>query len=546
MGFFQSLFGHMGPFILLLGILVFIHEMGHYLVAKFCGVKVQVFSIGFGPKLIKWNFWDTEFCLSLIPFGGYVKMFGDNPEAEVAKEDQDQSFIHKKLWQRFAIVFAGPFINLVFAILLFSHIAFHGNPEILPFLGDLPVTSSSYQAGLRSGDKILKVNETEIEHWSQLDKVINSFADKDTVSLYIQREKQTLQIPVKILKQPNSNPLSLKKERLTIADITPSSVASGVYLSPDSSLKSGRTLQSQDKILKINNIDTPNFYVLKNVWNSEVHKKRTVWNIQVERKDLKDPLTFQMKPPSKNFTEAGLANLGLTIGQVQKSSPAAKAGLLPGDRISKIDGSKLADWTQVTTIFKNIKEKSVIMSVFRDDKSMDFTLTPKMQEIMNADGTVDKRPLIGIMSAIDYTIPETKNFSKGFFGSINEGFAKSYEWTIGILVSVYKLITGQVSSKSLGGFMSIGQVAKQSLDTGWTPFLQMMAILSINLFVFNLLPIPVLDGGHLLFYAVEAIKGSPVSLKKMILFQQVGMVLLLGLMLFSTFNDVSRIFLSGW
>ncbi|NCN95787.1 MAG: RIP metalloprotease RseP, partial [Bdellovibrionales bacterium] len=170
--YIQQTLSSIGPFVLLLGLLVFVHELGHFVVAKWCGVRVEVFSLGFGKKLLQYKHGDTVYCISMIPLGGYVKMYGDNFNADVPEEEKAKSFIHKPVSQRIAVVLAGPLMNLIFAVFLFTLIGFIGDRQPAAVVGDIAESSQAYTSGLRAGDHILSVNGQEIQGWVQLTQKI--------------------------------------------------------------------------------------------------------------------------------------------------------------------------------------------------------------------------------------------------------------------------------------------------------------------------------------------------------------------------------------
>ncbi|MBX9767285.1 MAG: RIP metalloprotease RseP, partial [Bdellovibrionales bacterium] len=208
-GFLQQGFQFVFALVVLLGILVFVHEMGHFLVAKYFGVRVEVFSLGFGKKLYKRKYGDTEYCLSLIPLGGYVKMYGDDPTADVPENMKKVSFLHKPVGQRIWIVLAGPLMNLFFAILLFSLIAVVGEEMPKPIAGDISPMTEAAKAGFESGDLIQKINGTPVKTWDEFKKILHSIGEgtaKISVERFATKEVKEISAPTKMI--PNDNVLS--------------------------------------------------------------------------------------------------------------------------------------------------------------------------------------------------------------------------------------------------------------------------------------------------------------------------------------------------
>jgi regulator of sigma E protease len=344
--------------ILLLGILIFIHELGHFLFAKKSGVLVERFSIGFGPVLFSRKKGETEYVLSAIPLGGYVKMYGEGPDAEIDEELKNRSFAHKPLKDRFAIVFAGPAFNFVLAILIYSAIFMIGTPRFLPSVGEVMEGAPAQAAGIKSGDMILSVDGTKLKYWDEMSSYISENPGK---------------------------PLKLEIER-------------------------------NDKIISLTL--TPETVKEKNVFGEEIE-----------------------------------------IGRV---------GIVRGD----------------------------------------------------AAETVRLNP----------------------FSAVIKGFEQTYRVSELMIMGVVKIFQKVVPADSLGGPIMIVKMAKDSAETGIISFLSFMAIISINLGILNLLPIPVLDGGHLMFFTIEAITRRPVSMRVREIGQMMGLAFLLFVMFFAFYNDIMRFF----
>ncbi|MCI5220160.1 MAG: RIP metalloprotease RseP [Candidatus Electrothrix sp. LOE2] len=348
-------------FILVLGVLIFVHELGHFLLAKLFGVRVLKFSLGFGTKLIGKKWGETEYLISAFPLGGYVKMFGEQPDEEVADEDKAVSFTHKTVWQRFGIVLAGPLFNLFFAVFLF---------------------------------------------WLMF--------------------------------------------------------------------------------------------------------------------------TFAGLP---DFAESGL------IGKVAPGSVAEKAGLHDGDLIVSIDGQEITTWTQVSDSIRDSGGKEVQIVVQRDQKTLTIAATPAMDKVKNLFGEeVGERYLLGISRSEQL---EYKKIS--LVDAIKYAFVQTWNLIVLTLLGIVKIIQGVVSTSELGGPIRIAELAGQQWEAGLMQLLHFTGLLSINLGVLNLLPIPVLDGGHLVFLSIEAVRGKPLSEQAMIWAQKVGIALLGFLMIFVFYNDIARL-----
>ncbi len=349
--------------IIVLGFLILFHELGHFLVAKRCGVGVLKFSIGFGPTLLGRKVGNTEYVVSAIPLGGFVKMVGEDPDEEISDADRAVAFQTQALWKRLAIVLAGPMANILFAFVAFT--------LVIAAYGDFVPNESS------------------------------------------------------------------------------------------------------------------------------------------------------------------------KVGGVRENMPAATAGLQPGDIVTAIDGQAIDKWAQLSEGIRNSGGRSLELTVIRDDSTLHLTVTPKEQSEKNIfNETVGTAYLIGIEPAFEAQ-------PVGLLQSVQLGAAQTFWWVETLATSVVKLIQGRIPAKDIGGPILIAQAAGQQARLGFDYLLRFMAVISINLGVLNLLPIPILDGGHLLFFLIEAVRRRPLDTKHREIAQQVGLVLLLGLMAFAFYNDIARV-IHGW
>jgi len=344
--------------IIVLGVLIFVHELGHFLVAKWSGVKVLRFSLGFGPRIFSITRGETEYCISGVPLGGYVKMLGEDSDEEVPEEDMEKSFPAQSVWKRIGIVLAGPSSNLIFAIIIFTLVyAFAGIPQLLP-----------------------------------------------------------------------------------------------------------------------------------------------------------------------------------QIGTVNPDSPAAKAGLLAGDTVLSINDEAVVDWDQLSNMIQELGEKPLQLKIQRGEETKTLSVTPEVQEVKNIFGEPIKRPVIGITASGKFNTRKVNPLLAGYYSLVQT-------WTLSkmFLLTVVKLIERVVPLQTLGGPLLIAQMTGQQAQEGFLNLVYFTALISINLGILNLLPIPVLDGGHLFFFLIEAILGRPIGMKKIEMAQRVGMVFLIVLMIFVFYNDIMRL-----
>lgn len=538
------------PFVILLGVLIFIHEFGHFIVARLCGVRVEVFSLGFGKKIFQHRRGDTNYCVSIIPLGGYVKMFGDQPGAEISEEDKKFSFTHKNVWQRISIVLAGPLMNFFFAIFIFFVVAFVGEDYRAPKVGDLSPASKAYTVGFRSDDVIKTINGETINTWEQFEAKLAPLQNTQAL-IEVQRTEgsQPLSLKVDIGSKENPNVLSTKTTVGEIEGLSPMSKAALIGV-PDNSPLAALGLKTGDRITAINGQKVRFWRELGPIL--EKQNPQNALQLEVERAPVTggakvESMSVTLAPsalPKYSFETLKLESADLYLSTVIDGTPAKAAGLLPGDRLVQINNTKIVQWDDVINTVKAYDGKEPLkVEVLRNGKVLDMKIVPQMVSQMTSGGAEDKRFTIGITPYISYAMPElTEVSTSNPLEALKIGTQRTWDVSVMTVMSFVRLFEGKVSPKNIGGIISIGQAASETFKIGISPFLRMMGLISVNLFILNLLPIPVLDGGHLLFYGIEALKGAPVSIKKMEIAQQVGLVLLMSLMVFALFNDFTRLF----
>ncbi len=443
-------------FIVAIGVLVAFHEFGHFWVARKVGVKVLRFSIGFGK--VFWSYQktpaDTEYVLSVIPLGGYVKMV-DEREGEVASEDLPFAFNRQPVWARTAIVAAGPIFNLLLAVALFWAVLVIGETGIKPILGAVTQGTIAAQAGFIEGDEITAVNDKQTPTWMEAMESIITTAMND---------ESTINIAVKTA--------------------------------------------------------------------SEEQLVRTLTITESDKQDaaaLYKRLGFKPWSPS----------LKPVIGRVLPDSAALAAGLKPNDLIVSADNNPIKDWQQWVDVVKLHPDKTIALIIERDGMQMPLNITPKAVPVGDkTEGKIGAGVFVpeGLIKSI------TVEYSLSPLEAIPAAFKTTYFYSTSTLKMMGRMFVGKASVKNLSGPISIAEYAGQSAEMGLTPFLKFLGLVSVSLGVLNLLPIPVLDGGHLLFFALEAIRRKPVSEKIQLFFQQVGVTLLMLLMAIAMFVDVQRLF----
>jgi len=443
-------------FLVTLSVLIAIHEYGHFQVARWCGVKVLRFSIGFGKPLFRKSFGkdNTEFVIAALPFGGYVKML-DEREGEIdASEDRARAFNRQSVWRRIAIVSAGPAANLLLAIFLYWILFMHGVIGIKPILGEIQPNTPAAQANLKEGDLIQAIAGESTRTW------------QDVRWLLLQESLNAESVELEVMDQ------------------------------------SGRLHSSALSLQSIGRDDYESDFL--------------------DKLGLKP---YQPEAPA-------------IIGDLVGGGAAELSGLKPGDKVISANGETVNNWEQfVTTIRKNPQNRIHLM-IQRGEELLALAITP---EGVNEGGIQVGK--IGAINRVDDAMLETfmTTISYGPLEALVKASGKTWETSVFSLKMLGSMITGDVSWKGVSGPVTIASYAGQSAHIGWKAFLGFLALISISLGVLNLLPVPVLDGGHLMYYMVEIFKGSPVSEAAMELGQRIGLFLLGLLMIVAFYNDINRI-----
>jgi len=420
------------PFIVVISILVFIHELGHFLVAKWLGIKVEKFSLGFGPKLVGFKKGDTEYLICAIPLGGYVKLAGESSEE---KTGADWEFYSKSPFQRTLVILAGPLMNILLAVFIFSCIFFTGIE--LPYfdakIGEIAKDSPSYKSDLKVGDIILETNGKQIKDWNTFQNIILTHPNS-TVSMLIDRngERKSIQVETELNKEKGGGYIGIAP----------------------------------------------------------------------------------FIPP--------------VIGTVEPESPAYKAGIKKGDVVLSINDKQISSWNDMTKSIHSSPGEEISLIVKREGEQLKISVVPKLNKTLN----------IGLIGIIYEFKTITRKY--GPIGALVQGCNQTISLIRLTYKSVWMLIKGEISLKTLGGPIMIAQLADQQAKEGLVSLFFFIAMLSVNLAIINMLPIPVLDGGHILFFLIEVIKGKPVSEKWLEWTTKFGIAFLLTLMLYISFNDIMR------
>lgn len=437
-------------FLVMIGILVVVHEYGHYLAARLSGVKVLKFSVGFGKPLISRRLGQdqTEWVVSTLPLGGYVKML-DEREGDVAREEVHRAFNRATVWRRMAIVIAGPLANFLLAVIVFWALFIHGVPALKPVVGEPDQQTPAAQAGLRNGDDIVSVNGQRVDTFADLQMALLESA--------VNKEKAAVEL------------------------------ANGEQRELDFSLVETGDMEDSAKSLGI------------------------------------VPFTPDLAP---------------VVGRLEPGGVAEKSGLKPGDRILAVNGKAIQTWQDFSKQVRAFPDKEIEVALESGQTSRSIRMTPARAS--------DKGTEIGRVGAgpkVDPALFEALRTEQryGPVLALGQAMIKTWDTTVFSLKMLGRMVIGQVSWRNLSGPISIADYAGQTAQQGWLSFFGFLAVISIGLGVINLLPIPLLDGGHLMYYIFEVFRGRPVSERVLDIGARIGMAMLGTLIFMALYNDILRV-----
>jgi len=544
MSFVQSAGLTLLSFALVISVVVFFHELGHLIVGKALGVRAIRFSIGFGPKLFGFNAGETEYRVSLLPLGGYVKFAGDNPYEEVAPEDRGRGFLEQPPWKKGAIAFAGPAANFVLAVALYFVVFAAPHQDLAAKVGYVKPQSPAAQAGLRSGDRIVSIDGEPVVGWSGLQEKIRAHGGQP-VTMEIERggARETLRV-VPAVHEETDPVETVKHGRIGIAAVP--RAAQVTVISPDTPAGRGG-VRTFDKVVKLDGAPVASWEQLQ----QQIAGRSDALKLELLRPEAvqapggtlwsEKPVSLTLPAPDAPGAY-GLEASDLTLFAVQPGGAADQAGLKRGDRVLAVNGRPAFSWSdEVDAAIRAAGTQPVRIAVRRDGKELSFAVTPHPRKDRDETGLLQDVPDLGAAPDLNafaeaeriwvrYALPDA-----AYRAVTNTGvFVRKQA------IGIVRIVTGHISSRAIGGPLMIADVARKAAENGWRELVFTMGAISIVLGLMNLIPVPVLDGFHVLTAFIEGIRRRPLSVRFREVANVVGIALLLTLMLYAFRNDAMR------
>jgi regulator of sigma E protease len=540
--------------VILVGGLIFVHELGHFMWAKIFRVKVLRFSLGFGPALLTLKRGETEYVIAAIPFGGFVRMLGDDSRDPLTPEEEKRALHKQPLWKRFVIIFAGPMMNVVFPVFAFFAV-FLGHTELrAASVGVVVPGRPAARGGLMPGDRILAVDGEPAPSFPEVQEIIRASAGR-RLRLTVERDGKKLPRPLVVVPRRAVDTLPLDVKR-TIGRVDfMSAHPAPIIAVPDLESPAGRAgLRTFDLVTDVDGRKVPRRFDLERVLASARGDQVRIGYLRPERVDvgfaeiaLFSPGTARVAPDAG---PDGRVTTGIETGEtyvwwVPEGSPEWRAGLRTGDRIVGLDGHPITLWgLQLREALATNGERTRTLAFVHEGRRVEAPFRMEKRVTKDEVGQTRKRFVFRTtnlaLDAPDETVPNDDLLAYAAKRSIRQ----TGEALQVVAIGVVRLFQGKLSFRAVGGPLTLYDIAGKAAEGGASQFLFIMALISIQLAIINLLPVPVLDGGHILFIACEAVLRRPLSLRTREIASMVGLSLILLLMVFVIRNDIEHYFFS--
>jgi regulator of sigma E protease len=549
----MALFDYLFAAIPMLGILIFVHEFGHFIVAKACGVRVLKFSVGFGSPIgfgnqrLRWERGGTEYVIAWFPLGGFVRMLGEQmPGDETSSfpvpEDAapDEFLDAKPTWQKLAIFFAGPGMNLALPILLFAVMLWSGMPKTEAVVGMVDKGSPAALAGMEPGDRILSVDGEAVRWWDEVEQAVRGHAN-GRLALDLERGGEPLSVQVGANERRGLDEFGTAQNVGWIgATSTRAATLLGVPEVTSPAALAG--LRSGDQVRSVAGAEVEDWESMRRAYEAAQGDQVVLGIARGFDGETAEELEIGV-PVLGDLQTLGLVTAKLLVAKVVEGSPAERAGLLMGDLIVGVDGRAVGSFYSFMETVRASEGRPLRLVYARGGVTSELQIAAEERMVpgpFGIEGMEEKVYQIGIAHQI-VALPGVMGLDqeRNPLVAFPRAFTMTVNHTRSLLRGLGKLIRGELGSDQLRGPITIVQIARKSLDLGWQPYLITMIFISINLGVLNLLPIPILDGGQILIASVEGIKRSPISMRSREMVQQMGFIVLVFLMGLAFWNDLS-------
>jgi regulator of sigma E protease len=537
-------------FIVLIGVLVFVHEIGHFVCAKFFGVKVLRFSLGFGPRIAGFRRGETEYVIAAVPLGGYVRLLGENRLDEVRPEEEHRSLENQSIWKRIVIFVAGPLMNVLFPVLLYF-VVFLGDTSLTPAVVGMVVPGQPAEGKLLPGDRILEVDGQAVESFYGLQRMVEDRAG-EPLEFVVQRGQERVKQTVTPVRSLQQYPLGITDEvgRIGISPYHPRPVVGVISATGPAGAALLRTFdlvvaargEPVDKWSDLERmLDRNQGSLLPLTYLRPVTIRGALGGLL--DLDVYEPRVTTLTPepgPGAGSERAGLELADLYVSQVKENSPEHRMGLLPGDRLLSLDGERIGFWRSLVLRLTEQSDTTHRLTWRRGQRVMSGSFSLKQEKGVGELGQITDRFVVGIRNWVPLRLEPPTNNPHPITYALQEAVSETASMVRFTVYSIIRLLQGRLTVKSIGGPLAIFEVSGTAAREGVLNYLKLMAFISINLGLINLLPIPLLDGGHLVFALIEAVMRRPLSLRVREKAYIIGLVLLLLLMILAVKNDVER------
>jgi regulator of sigma E protease len=538
--------------IILISSLIFVHELGHFLFAKAFGVKVLTFSLGFGPKVLRLRGRETEYCISLIPLGGYVRMLEAAKSDVVLPEDRRRTFESLPTYKRIVIVLAGPAMNLIFPVLLYFAVFVGDGPFLPPTVG-VVLPGHPADGKLLPGDRIMSVESEEVATFDEVKRIITKSPGK-LLHFKVFRDNRHVDVEVTSEDTVERRELDIT-ERVGSVGIQPSAPSAVIGVPNPESPAYRAGLRTFDIVTNVGGVPVRRFNDLSQTFRDNAGETMPITYLRPiavpnALGGLADVAVLEagvvaLTPDAGGttlFERTGLELADLYAAVVPEEGYFYKAGLRPGDKVLKLDEEPVPAWSifRERVLAQPDRPHRIDYQAARDGVVHSGTFQVRREDFTDDHGQSFSFYVLQIQHWVPLAPEERVEHSAPLRYALEKAIEETTDVTHFVLVGIVRLIEGRISLKSLSGPITIYEVAGEEGRKGADHFIWVMALISINLGLFNLLPIPVLDGGHLLFFAIETLLRRPLPLRMRELLHVVGMAILVGLTLLAFKNDLEK------